>query len=81
MITKVFRICDAYESGIGTGLDGCNLRNPYIEGTDEYEAWDIGYTEGNRRIKKFGAIPEIMKQLTVAKKLECEEEDKKIHEE
>jgi len=45
-ISKVYIICNAYESGVGHGLQGDNLPNPYDPLSDEYEAYDIGYKEG-----------------------------------
>lgn len=45
----VFRICDAYESGIGHGLKRDGLCNPYPPESDDFRAYDIGYEEGARR--------------------------------
>jgi hypothetical protein len=39
-------ICNAYESGVGHGFQHDRLPNPFREGTDECEAYDIGYGEG-----------------------------------
>lgn len=50
-ITPVFVICNAYESGFGHGLEDDKLVNPYTEGTNEREAYDIGYDEGKSRRK------------------------------
>ncbi len=45
-ISKVFMICDAYESGVGHGFGGNNKGNPYPTGTDDYEAYGYGYERG-----------------------------------
>lgn len=45
----VFRICDAYESGIGHGLKRDGLYNPYPPASDDFRAYEIGYEEGTRR--------------------------------
>lgn len=52
MTSKVFMICTAYESGIGQGLQGRTLTNPYASGTDEHEAWEIGHKLGMQRFEK-----------------------------
>ena len=50
MVSKVYMICNAYESGYGHGLDGKDdYCNPYREGTDEHEAYAIGRTEGAKQ--------------------------------
>lgn len=49
VITPVFMICVAYESGFGHGRDHDNLPNPYSEGTEEHEAYKVGYDEGYDR--------------------------------
>lgn len=49
VITPVFMICVAYESGFGHGRDQDNLPNPYSEGTEEHEAYKVGYDEGYDR--------------------------------
>jgi len=46
MISKVFIICSAYESGVGHGFELDELPNPYKKNTDEHEAYDLGYKEG-----------------------------------
>ena len=61
MVSKVYMICNAYESGYGHGLDGKDdYCNPYREGTDEHEAYAIGRTEGAKRRlaakKKYAAL-------------------------
>lgn len=45
----VLEICTAYESGYGHGYDQRNLSNPYNHGSNEWQGWDHGYAEGNRR--------------------------------
>lgn len=61
MVSKVYMICNAYESGYGHGLDGKDdYCNPYREGTDEHEAYAIGRAEGAKRRlatkKKYAAL-------------------------
>ena len=61
MVSTVYMICNAYESGYGHGLDGKDdYCNPYREGTDEHEAYAIGRTEGAKRRlaakKKYAAL-------------------------
>lgn len=46
VITRVFIICNAYESGYGHGLERDELPNPYSEGSEEHEAYAIGYNAG-----------------------------------
>lgn len=46
MVTKTYMICTAYESGMGHGLKKSGKCNPYAAGTEEHEAWGIGYDEG-----------------------------------
>lgn len=47
MVSKVYAICHAYESGYGHGLDDKDdYCNPFKEGTDEYEAYSIGRVAG-----------------------------------
>lgn len=45
-ISNVFMICNAYESGYGHGWEQDKLCNPFSPGTDEHEAYSIGYHEG-----------------------------------
>ena len=47
MVSDVYIICMAYESGVGHGFQNDNLINPYKEGTDPYEAYEYGVAEGN----------------------------------
>jgi hypothetical protein len=49
MISKVFQICDAYEAGYGKGQQLRQCENPFLETTDCYEAWQIGYDLGKKR--------------------------------
>lgn len=52
MVSKVYMICSAYESGYGHGLDGKDdYCNPYKEGTEEHEAYAIGRREGKQRLE------------------------------
>jgi hypothetical protein len=50
-ITEVFEICNAYESGFGHGYQLDNLINPFKKDSKLYEAYDIGYKEGEERRK------------------------------
>jgi len=45
-VSKVFMICNAYESGIGHGYKSTGVINPHRGNTDEYEAFEIGYVKG-----------------------------------
>lgn len=45
-ISQVMIICNAYESGYGHGYRNDGLPNPHPEGSDEREAYDIGYNAG-----------------------------------
>lgn len=48
MVSKVYMICNAYESGYGHGLDGKDdYCNPFKEGTDEREAYAVGRDAGS----------------------------------
>lgn len=49
VITPVFIICNAYESGFGHGLADDKLCNPYTDGSQEHEAYGIGYAAGLER--------------------------------
>jgi hypothetical protein len=55
VITPVFMICNAYESGFGHGRELDNLPNPYSAGSDEHAAYAIGYSEGERRRRTNGS--------------------------
>lgn len=47
-ISKVYMICNAYESGVGHGVNDDKLPNPFSKDKepDLYEAYDIGYRHG-----------------------------------
>ena len=45
-VSKVFMICNAYESGIGHGYKSTGVISPHRGNTDEYEAFEIGYVKG-----------------------------------
>lgn len=45
----VHRICNAYESGIGRGLSGRDLAQPYEPTREEGIAYENGWYEGRRR--------------------------------
>ncbi len=45
----VIGVCNAYEQAYGQGYDKRSLSNPYTRLSDEWEAWDYGYSEGNRK--------------------------------
>jgi hypothetical protein len=46
---EILAICTAYEQGYGHGYERRNLTNPYKKDSDEWHAWDHGYSEGNRK--------------------------------
>lgn len=48
MPSKVFMICDAYESGLGHGLqnDGLTVDKTPFGDPDHSEAYDIGFRKG-----------------------------------
>lgn len=48
-ISEVFMICDAYESGMGHGLQRDGLPNPYTPLGTLWEAYAIGYDLGSER--------------------------------
>lgn len=52
MVSKVYMICNAYESGMGHGLQQDRVSNPYVPRSDESEAWQYGYDEGDDRAKE-----------------------------
>jgi len=52
MLTKVFSICDAYESGYGHGIKQDNLHSPYEHDTEETEAYGVGYRTGEVKALK-----------------------------
>lgn len=45
----VLQICTAYEQGYGHGYDQRGLTNPYRDKSLAQDAWDYGYSEGNRK--------------------------------
>ncbi len=45
----VLEICTAYEQGYGHGYDQRGLPNPYRDKSLTQDAWDYGYSEGNRK--------------------------------
>ena len=45
-VSKVYMICNAYESGVGHGYQADDVENPYPITSNEFEAFDIGYNEG-----------------------------------
>ena len=49
MNRDILGICNAYEQGYGHGYGRRGLPNPYKTGTDEWQAWDYGYSEGARK--------------------------------
>lgn len=46
---QISSICDAYEAGYDMGCEHRNLANPYVEESQQYTAWDIGYQAGADR--------------------------------
>ncbi len=52
MVSDVFMICNAYESGVGKGFnnpkgtEGKEHKNPYKSNCSEYEAWTLGIKQG-----------------------------------
>ena len=61
MISKVFMICDAYEAGYGKGQQLRQVENPYLETSECYEAWNIGYKLGSKRA--LAAYKDTMKKI------------------
>lgn len=52
-VSKVFMICDAYESGVGKGMSHSKFKEgPFARGSDEQEAYKIGYVWGENKAKK-----------------------------
>lgn len=45
----VLRVCTAYESGFGRGLSGRDLAQPYVGGSAEAEAYNLGHAAGTAR--------------------------------
>ena len=48
MVSKVYMICDSYESGYGHGIKNDGLDTP-MEDKERAEAYQIGYEEGKRQ--------------------------------
>ena len=48
MVSKVYMICDSYESGYGHGIKNDGLDTP-IEDKERAEAYQIGYEAGKRK--------------------------------
>ena len=59
VITPVFVICNAYESGYGHGMQADKLLNPYSLGSNEYEAYSIGYSEGFDKQSQASSSPPV----------------------
>jgi len=61
-MTEVQQICFAYEQGVGKGRKNRkvtaigNCENPYSNDSDEFEAWDYGYSEGKEHFIKLAKI-------------------------
>lgn len=49
MISEVFKICDAYESGIGHGLKKDAHSKGHYDSDQLNEAYEIGYKIGQER--------------------------------
>jgi hypothetical protein len=45
-VSRVFRICDAYESGVGHGQKQDGLSNDYYSDPELNEAYQLGYKKG-----------------------------------
>jgi hypothetical protein len=55
----VLAICTAYESGFGRGLSKRDPKNPYMENTQEADAYAYGWTQGlSRSEEPAPALPE-----------------------
>lgn len=54
MVSKVYMICDSYESGYGHGIknDGLDITCTPIGDKDCAEAYQIGYEKGKRQWEK-----------------------------
>jgi hypothetical protein len=59
MISRVFMICDAYESGIGHGLqrDGLSDGAAYFADPEHAEAYELGYDLGEERSQTTAGLP------------------------
>jgi len=67
----VRKICVAYESGVGFGAAPGDLQrlNPFMPGTDEFEAWAIGYGEGAKRAENWRPLMNIEDEPDDAERL------------
>ena len=45
-VSRVFEICNAYESGVGHGVQADGACNPYEEDSELHEAYGLGYEQG-----------------------------------
>ena len=64
MVSRVYMICDRYESGYGHGLrnDGLDLsRTPHAD-TELGEAYQIGYEAGKAENAKRYSVPYFLSQ-------------------
>ena len=60
MVSKVYRICDSYESGVGKGLDASKFKDgDHLADPEEKEAYQIGYEFGLRKREK--SKPKVIK--------------------
>ena len=46
-VSRVFEICNAYESGYGHGVKNDGLNGEYFSDQELNEAYNIGYKAGN----------------------------------
>jgi len=64
MVSRVYMICDRYESGYGHGLrnDGLDLsRTPHAD-VELGEAYQIGYEAGKAENAKRNGVPDFLSQ-------------------
>jgi len=50
MVSKVFQICNAYESGYGHGFNNDGLNEKYYSDDELNEAYSIGYNAGQNMV-------------------------------
>lgn len=55
-VSKVFKICMAYEQGYGEGFHDKPKKDPFKPGVDCSEAWNIGYEAGQTAVKEINAL-------------------------
>lgn len=69
MVSKVFMICDAYESGFGHGLklDGLDLSKTPHGDPELGEAYQIGYEAGAERAAEAAAHNSNLKSWVASK--------------